>query len=40
MLNEYVSIEAARSVYGVVIHPETLEVDYPGTADLRKELSS
>lgn len=34
-LNEYISIKKAREVYGVIINPETFEVDYPGTEKLR-----
>lgn len=37
-LNEYISIETARKVYGVVIDPETFEVDYKVTTKLRKKL--
>ncbi len=37
-LNEYISIEAARDVYGVVLNPETFEVDYKATEELRKKL--
>ena len=40
VLNEYVSIEVAREVYGVVIEPETFEVDYQATKDLRKKLKA
>lgn len=35
--NEYITIETAREVYGVVINPETLEVDWEATEKLRKE---
>ena len=38
VIDEYVSIEAARSVYGVVMDPETFEVDEEATAALRTEL--
>ena len=31
----YVSVEAARELYGVVIDPETFEVDQAATARLR-----
>ena len=34
--NEVVSIEGAKTDYGVVINPVTLEVDYPATEELRK----
>jgi N-methylhydantoinase B len=37
-LNEYISIQAARDMYGVVIVPETFAVDYESTAALRKKL--
>ncbi len=35
VLNEFVSIEGAREEYGVVIDPETLEIDEEETARLR-----
>lgn len=35
VLNEYVSVEAARELYGVVIDPGTLEVDCQATAAIR-----
>jgi hypothetical protein len=38
VLRRFVSIEKARSDYGVVIDPETLGVDDRGTASLRQEL--
>ena len=34
-LNEYISVETAREVYGVVIDPATFEVDYEATGKLR-----
>jgi N-methylhydantoinase B len=37
-LNEYISIEAARDIYGVVLNPETFEVDCEATEELRKKL--
>jgi len=37
-LNEYISVEVARNIYGVVIKPETFEVDYEATTELRKKL--
>lgn len=40
VLNEKVSIEAARRDYGVIIDPETLEIDYVETERLRKMLKS
>ena len=38
VLNEYVSIEAAKDVYGVVIDPETFVVDDEATKKLREKL--
>ncbi|MCP4187911.1 MAG: hydantoinase B/oxoprolinase family protein [Gammaproteobacteria bacterium] len=35
VLYEYVSVEGARKDYGVVIDPESLEVDHDATAELR-----
>ena len=34
--NEFLSVEKAREEYGVVIDPETLEIDTEATAELRK----
>jgi len=39
-LNEYISIEAARDVYGVVIDGKTFEVDDEATKALRAKLKS
>ena len=39
-LNEYISIERARKVYGVVIEPKTFEVDDKATTELRKKLKA
>jgi N-methylhydantoinase B len=39
-LNEYISIQAARDFYGVVIVPETLEVDEKATAALRENMKT
>lgn len=39
-LNKYISIETAKSVYGVVIKPETFEVDNKATTELRKKLKA
>ncbi|MFC1593158.1 hydantoinase B/oxoprolinase family protein, partial [Candidatus Omnitrophota bacterium] len=36
-LNEYISIENARETYGVIINPETNEVDSEATAKIRAE---
>ncbi len=33
--NELVSAEMARDVYKVVIDPQSCEIDYAGTAELR-----
>lgn len=38
VLNEYVSLEAAKKIYGVVIDPQTFEVDQNATRKLRKKL--
>lgn len=38
VIDEYVSVEAAKSVYGVVMDPETFEVDEEATTALRMEL--
>jgi N-methylhydantoinase B/oxoprolinase/acetone carboxylase alpha subunit len=35
VLNEYVSVQAVRNVYGVVVDPETLEVKRDETERLR-----
>ncbi len=40
VLNEYISIEKARNVYGVVIKPVTFEVDYSKTKELREKLKA
>ena len=37
-LNEYISIQAARDLYGVVIDPKTFEVDDKATKALRAKL--
>jgi N-methylhydantoinase B len=37
--DEYVSIDAARDVYGVVVEPDTLAVDLPATAVRRAALA-
>ena len=36
--DELVSIERAEKVYGVVIDPDTLEVDVEATRELRKKF--
>ncbi|MBI4695130.1 MAG: hydantoinase B/oxoprolinase family protein [Gammaproteobacteria bacterium] len=40
VLDEYVSIEAARDVYGVVIDPKTMQVDAKATAAQRQKLAA
>ena len=37
VLDEFVSIESARNDYGVIINPETLDVDVKATEILRAE---
>ena len=37
-LNEYISVETARKIYGVVIDPETFEVDQKATVELRNKM--
>jgi N-methylhydantoinase B len=38
VLEEYVSFKAAKEEYGVLINPDTLEIDGPGTERLRAQL--
>jgi len=38
VIGEYVSLEHARREYGVVIDPETVEVNEKETAELRAQL--
>ena len=40
VVNEYVSVEAAKDVYGVVIDPKSFEVDEKATAALRSKLKT
>ncbi len=40
VLNEYISIQAAKDVYGVVLDPKTFEVDSEATTELRKKLKA
>ena len=40
VLNEYISIERARDVYGVVIDPKSFEVNCEATKELRKKLKA
>ena len=35
--NELISVEKAKKDYGVIIDPETLEVDFKATEELRKK---
>lgn len=39
-LNEFISIDTARNVYGVILNPETFEIDYKATEELRKKLKA
>ncbi len=39
-LNEYISIQTAKDIYGVVIDPKSFEVDYKATEELRKDLKA
>ncbi len=38
LANEYVSIKAAKELYGVIIDPDSFEVDQSATAALRKKM--
>jgi len=38
VIEAYVSLEEGRNQYGVVLDPETLEIDIEGTTQLREEL--
>ena len=38
LLNEYISNQVATDVYGVVIDPKTLAVDYEATKAIRERL--
>lgn len=40
VLEDFVSIDAARDQYGVVLRPDTLEVDASATARQRAEIAS
>jgi N-methylhydantoinase B len=40
VIEGYVSLESARSDYGVVLEPETFAIDDTATARLRTELAS
>jgi N-methylhydantoinase B/oxoprolinase/acetone carboxylase alpha subunit len=39
VLDEYVSLHAAHDVYGVVIDPQSMQVDQAATAALRASLA-
>jgi N-methylhydantoinase B/oxoprolinase/acetone carboxylase alpha subunit len=39
VVDGYVSIEAARDSYGVVLQPETQTLDHPETERLRAQMS-
>jgi len=39
-LNDYISVEKARDVYGVVMDPRSFDVDYQATEELRKKLKA
>ena len=34
-LNEYITVETARNIYGVVLDPKTFEIDHKATEKLR-----
>jgi N-methylhydantoinase B/oxoprolinase/acetone carboxylase alpha subunit len=36
--NEYITIDIARNIYGVVLDPATLEIKWNETKKLREEL--
>lgn len=38
LLDEYITVGFAEEKYGIVVHPETLELDTKRTADLRERL--
>jgi N-methylhydantoinase B len=37
-LNDYISVERARDVYGVILDPKSYKIDYAATRELRKRL--
>ncbi|MFH0916610.1 MAG: hypothetical protein V1912_09220 [bacterium] len=39
-MNEYISIEKARDIYGVVIEPGSSAVDHDATTELRRKLKA
>jgi len=38
VVNDFVSLECARDIYGVIINPETFEVDAAKTEQKREEI--
>jgi N-methylhydantoinase B len=38
VMNDYISVERAKDVYGVVIDPDTHEIDHEATGALREKL--
>jgi N-methylhydantoinase B len=40
VINEYISIQAAKDTYGVIIDPESFDVDHEPTKALRAKLKS
>lgn len=38
VVNGYITIDIARNVYGVVIKPDTISIDWEGTIELREKL--
>jgi N-methylhydantoinase B len=40
VLNGYISVEKAKNVYGVVVDPETFQVDHDKTKELREKPKS
>jgi len=38
VVNGYITIDIARNVYGVVIKPDTMSIDWEGTIELREKL--
>lgn len=39
VIDEYISVEGAERSYGVIINPDTMEIDYERTAARRREMS-
>ncbi|MBE3586028.1 MAG: hydantoinase B/oxoprolinase family protein [Thermoanaerobacter sp.] len=40
VIDEYITLETARNVYGVVINPATFEIDYKATEKLRQKMKA